>query len=248
MKSRLAAALLAGVACLSLLTACDDDKKKEQAVKIYKNIDECRVDHSESDCQKAFDGATEVHQSSAPRIPTREECIAKYGVDACVSRRDPNTGNEWFVPAMAGFMLGHVMGNLTAPSYQPVYIDRGGMAYSGNQSLGNWRSSCGPNDYSCRHGGGYVTAPVGSSPAWTRSYTTTTVVTTTPSAPGKPAVVAPAASARAGFGSSASSAATGGSSIGKSTAMGNTSVAAPSMGSARGGFGGAASAGASAGG
>src|SRR5678815_1208204 len=104
MRTNFVAALLMGAASLGLLVGCDDDKPKETAVKIYKSIDECKTDHSDADCQKAFEGAKEQHSTSAPKIPPREECVAKYGVDACVTRKDPNTGNEWFVPAMAGFM------------------------------------------------------------------------------------------------------------------------------------------------
>lgn len=244
MKYRLATTLLAGVACLSLLSGCDDDKKQEQAVKIYRTVNECAVDHSTEDCEKAFEGSKTSHETVSPHIPTREECVAKYGIDACVERRDAATGNSWFMPAMAGFMLGHLTGSMT-PSYQPVYVDRGGYAYAGNQNLGNYRSSCGPNDYSCSHSGGYVT-PTGGGGSWARGYSTTTVTTTVSKAPGGPTVAAPAASNRGGFGASSSTAASG-YTVGKASPMGNTSVASPSMGSARGGFGGA-SAGASAGG
>lgn len=219
--------LLAGIAALVLLVGCDDKPKPENAVKIYASIDECKADHDEQECQKAFEGAQTEHEKSVPRHATLGECVDRYGADACIPHH--SSSGDWFGPAMAGFMIGHMLGT---PSYQPVYIQHG-YAYSGSNQLGSWRSTC----VSCRTGG-FVTVPAGSSPAWSRSYSTTTI---TPSGRGPSATYAPApASTRGGFGGSASG-------IGKSSPSAPSSVASPGAASARGGFGGSA-AGSSAGG
>lgn len=212
--TKFSAALLVGVAAFCL-AGCDD-KPKETAVKVYANIDECKVDHSIDECTKAFEGAQHEHAVSAPHIPTREECIAKYGVDACVPHHD--SSGDWFGPAMAGFMIGHMMGS--SPVYQPVYIYHGS-AYSGGAALGTYRP------------GGFVS--VAPSSSWSKSYHTTIIQQSS-----KGGSYATAPSSRGGFGGSASS-------IGKASPSAPSSIASPGGMSARGGFGGAAS-GASAGG
>jgi uncharacterized protein YgiB involved in biofilm formation len=222
-RTTLSAALLAGVATFCL-TGCE--KPKEIAVKVYANIDECKVDHPIDECTKAFEGAQREQAVSAPHIPTREECIAKYGVDACVPHHD--SSGDWFGPAMAGFMIGHMMGS-TAPVYQPVYIYHGS-AYSGGTALGSYRP------------GGYVSVPPSSS--WTKSYNTTIIQQTSKGG------YAPVT--RGGFGGAASaisrpSAPSSSSWVGKASPSVPSSIASPGVSSARGGFGGAA-AGASAGG
>jgi uncharacterized protein YgiB involved in biofilm formation len=225
MKNRtttFSAALLVGVAAFCL-AGCDDDKPKENAVKVYSNVDECKADHSVDECTKAFEGAQHEHEVSAPHIPTREECIAKYGVDACVPHHD--SSGDWFGPAMTGFMIGHMLGS--SPAYQPVYV-YGGHAYSGGAALGTYRR------------GGFVT--VAPSSSWTKNYNTTIIQQ---SSKGGSYAIAP--SSRGGFGGSASAIGKSTPSIGKASSSVPSSIAAPSMSSARGGFGGAA-AGASAGG
>jgi hypothetical protein len=135
-------------------------------------------------------------------------------------------------------MLGHALGagGVASAVYQPVYIDRGGTAYAGTNSIGSYRSRCAvnPDDPYCRggggfgSGGGFVYASSGgaaaspSSSIWSsKSYPVESVRTTV---------------MRGGFGSSASSAPP--SSMGAASAPNATS----SSSVARGGFGATAAA------
>lgn len=204
-------ALLVGATLLST-TGCDDSKKKnETAVKIFKSVEECRIEYSEEVCKAAFQNAQTQHEAQAPHT-SREDCIAKYGADACV--RHDDGGNNWFGPAMAGFMIGHMINN--TPSAQPVYIDRFGSVYSGTRSLGSYRPSCSGRD--CNNGG-FVTVAPGSTASWTRNYSTTTIRPSTrggfsvsaPIGRGPSSISAPSApSIRGGFGASAAGASAGG--------------------------------------
>jgi len=165
---------------------------------------------------------------------SRELCEAQYG--SCTALHD-GTG-DWFVPAMAGFMLGHALGTggMASVVARPVYIDRRGTAYSGASAVGSYRSRCAvyPDDPYCRgsggsgSGGGFVYASSGgggsssSSSVWSsKSYAVESVRTTV---------------MRGGFGSSASSAPS------SSTSVASAANATSSSGVARGGFGASAAA------
>lgn len=242
MKTTNLSLLFAGVAALGLLTGCgDDEKKKETAVKIYTTVDECKVDHAIDDCVKAIDGAQKEHVTTMPRMQTLGECVDRYGANACIPHQD-STGS-WFGPAMAGFMIGHMMGNLSTPVYQPVIIHHGNAYTAGGSQLGTWRPSCGGGDYGCRGGGGgYIGVPPNSAgSAWTHGYSTTTISPSAKSG-GVTTYTAPPSN-RGGFGA----AATTGPTVSAPKSSPPSSVSTPSAPSARGGFG-AAAAGESAGG
>ena len=130
-------------------------KPREQRIKIYNSVEACRVEQPAEDCAKAFAGAEVEHEKSAPRFAARALCEAQYG--GCGAFHD-GTG-DWFVPAMVGFMLGHAPGTGAVASVvsQPIYVDRGGTAYSGASPIGSYRSGCAvnPDDPHCRDGGGF---------------------------------------------------------------------------------------------
>src|SRR5271169_6270313 len=209
-------------------------KPSEQRIKIYNSVEACRAEQPAEDCAKAFAGAEQEHAETAPRLVSREVCEAQYG--NCAALHD-GTG-DWFVPAMAGFMLGHALGASGVASVvsQPVDVDRGGTAHSGVGPIGSYRSRCAvdPDDPYCRGGGsggggGFVYSSSGggggsssSSRVWSsKSYTVESVRTSV---------------MRGGFGSSASSA--------PPSSMGLASAPSASSSSsvARGGFGATAAA------
>ena len=129
-------------------------KPSEQRIKIYNSVEACRAEQPAEDCAKAFAGAEQEHAETAPRLAAREVCEAQYG--NCAALHD-GTG-DWFIPAMAEFMLGHAVGTGGAASVvsRPVYVDRGGAAYSGASPIGSYRTRCAVNldDPYCRRSGG----------------------------------------------------------------------------------------------
>jgi uncharacterized protein YgiB involved in biofilm formation len=203
-------------------------KVREQRIKIYKSVEACRVEQPAEDCTKAFAGAEQEQARSAPRFVSRALCEAQFG--SCEGLPD-GTGN-WFIPAMVGFMLGHGLGTggVTSVVSQPVYVDRGGTAYSGVSPIGSYRSRCAvnPDDPYCRggsgSGGGFVYASRGtgggsssSSSVWSsKSYAVEEVRTSV---------------TRGGFGTSASSAPSA------LTGAASAPNATPSSSVTRGGFG-----------
>jgi hypothetical protein len=131
-------------------------------------------------------------------------------------------------------LLGHALGTSGVASFvsQPVYVDRGGAAYSGASPIGSYRA-VNPDDPYCRGGGGFGSGggfvyassgggPSSSSSVWSsKSYTVEPVRTTV---------------MRGGFGSSASSAPS------SSSRVASAPSASPSSSVARGGFGATAAA------
>jgi uncharacterized protein YgiB involved in biofilm formation len=204
-----------------------------QRLRIYPSVEACQAEQNADDCARAFDGATRAHETSAPRYDSRESCEEIYGPAAC--RPYADAGGSWFIPAMAGFVLGRL---LDSPSvvYEPVYVDRRGEVFWHRQDLGLFRSDCTlrPADSSCSGGGGfggggyvYNSSPErgrGSGGPWTNSaYHAETV---------------PASVGRGGFGSSASW-------LSKPLSSGGSSTTSPVINAAsvsRGGFGSTASA------
>jgi uncharacterized protein YgiB involved in biofilm formation len=204
-----------------------------EAVQIYPTVEQCKAQQPAADCDKAFAGAQAQHDAQAPHYGNVTSCEDVYGPGQCVPRS--GAGSSWFIPAMAGFVLGHALGASPAVIYQPVYVDRSGFAYSGGTVIGPYRRDCEVYNNcpsgSAGHfggGGGYVFRSGGGSgaPFWSSGrYATRTV-----SVP------------RGGFGGSASiSKPFGGSFFGThATNAGGSSVV-------RGGFGSSAGAHASAG-
>jgi uncharacterized protein YgiB involved in biofilm formation len=203
-------------------------KVREQRIKIYNSVEACRVEQPGEDCTEAFAGAEQEQAKSAPRFVSHALCEAQFG--SCEGLPD-GTGN-WFIPAMVGFMLGRWpgTGGVTSVVSQPVYVDRGGTAYSGGTLIGSYRSHCAvnPDDPYCRggsgSGGGFVYASRGisggsssSSSVWSsKSYTVEEVRTSV---------------TRGGFGTSASSAPSA------STGVASAPNATSSSSVTRGGFG-----------
>ena len=212
-------------------------KVRDQRIKIYSSVDTCQVEQSAEDCAKGF-AAAEDRSTRRPHRALRAALLARRSIGSCAALHD-GTG-DWFVPAMVGFMLGHALGTGGVASIvsQPVYVDRGGTAYSGASLIGSYRSRCAvnPDDPYCRGGGGFGSGggfvyassgggggPSSSSSVWSsKSYTVEPVRTTV---------------MRGGFGSSASSAPSS-----FSSRVASAPSASSSASVARGGFGATAAA------
>lgn len=204
-RGRIAAAGLAGGLLLAL-GGCDDEPPQAEAIRIYPSVEACRAEHSAAECDAAFSGAQAQHEATAPHYGSMASCEDVYGPFQCVPRSDASGG--WFIPAMAGFMIGQALGS-TPMAYQPVYVNRAGLAYSGTVPLGAY----GPGN----SGGVYIWNSTGSpSGVWTSGR-----------------YAARPVAARGGFGSSASIAKP----LSHSSSFGLGSAADSSSGVTRGGFG-----------
>jgi uncharacterized protein YgiB involved in biofilm formation len=112
--------LLMGSTAFSL-AACGDDG--EQAA-IYSTVQECIAGgvYTEQYCRTSFDEALSRHPQVAPRYNARAECEADFGPDRCDYRPVRDSGGSFWMPMMAGFMLGQALDNRprwSEPLYRP---------------------------------------------------------------------------------------------------------------------------------
>jgi uncharacterized protein YgiB involved in biofilm formation len=130
------------------LSACDESVE----VGVFETVEQCQVmGYSESACETAIQTAAREHLQSAPRYATKADCEAEFGrcetPAQAVSDTPPGAGQNsgqnsaesptpgqvaqnqgggfgsFFMPMMAGYMIGNMMGNrgaMAQPLYRPV--------------------------------------------------------------------------------------------------------------------------------
>ncbi|MCW8328782.1 DUF1190 family protein [Photobacterium sp. SDRW27] len=100
----------------AMLSGCSDTSSEAS---IYQSLDDCIDDNPNysSECQAAYQYALEEAERTAPKYQTQSDCIAEFGVGACVQSQR----NNWFMPAMAGFMFGRMMDSNRGYYSQPMF-------------------------------------------------------------------------------------------------------------------------------
>jgi uncharacterized protein YgiB involved in biofilm formation len=123
------------------LSACDESVE----VGVFETVEQCQVmGYSESACETAIQTAAREHLQSAPRYATKADCEAEFGrcetpaqaagdtppgsgtTDQTPGQVAQNQGGgfgSFFMPMMAGYMIGNMMGNrgaMAQPLYRPV--------------------------------------------------------------------------------------------------------------------------------
>ncbi|MBT4938519.1 MAG: DUF1190 domain-containing protein [Rhodospirillaceae bacterium] len=122
MKSRssLATVLMMSVSLIAL-TACEEPKVDAS---VYKSLEQCKGDplNSSDQCESAFKEAQSQHAAVAPKYSTQEDCQADFGTDKCeVAPYKTSSGGSVFMPLMAGYMMGSLLGGRGSMMSQPLY-------------------------------------------------------------------------------------------------------------------------------
>jgi uncharacterized protein YgiB involved in biofilm formation len=128
--------LLAGSACLLVLVGCGDDDQDK--IKIYGDAQACAAENDPATCEKEAKEAATRHVETAPRYPQQPTCEQLHGAGNCVPtpvRDASGQMTNWFMPALAGFMLSRALSN---PYPQPIYRDSYGFAYGGGTVYGGY--------------------------------------------------------------------------------------------------------------
>ncbi|GIL38463.1 DUF1190 domain-containing protein [Roseiterribacter gracilis] len=114
-------ALLFMAAAPIALTACDDSAKKPTPVGSFASPAACRESGQFTDeqCNAALRDAQAQHETRAPRYESREACEAEHGAAACEPRE--RNGQSWFMPALAGFMIGRALSGGGMMPSAPLY-------------------------------------------------------------------------------------------------------------------------------
>ncbi|MEJ0005339.1 MAG: DUF1190 domain-containing protein [Steroidobacteraceae bacterium] len=99
-----------------LLSACDHPPSppappSPQAAVAYQGLTQCISDGKVSAdiCEKAYADAVQAQYRDGPRFDSLSDCQAQYGWDQCHHVQTSSGG--WFMPALAGFMVGRALGN-----------------------------------------------------------------------------------------------------------------------------------------
>jgi uncharacterized protein YgiB involved in biofilm formation len=106
---------------LIALTACGEP---EVDASIYESIDQCKSDPltTSDQCELSFKEAISQHAAAAPKYATTEDCQADFGEGKCeTSPYKTSNGGSVFMPLMAGYMMGSMLGGRSSMMSQPLY-------------------------------------------------------------------------------------------------------------------------------
>ena len=78
---------------------------------------------SAEDCRKGFAEAAALNAETAPRYDSLEVCEAQYGAGNCASEAEATTGGSGsiFMPLLAGYLLGNMLGGGRGLGAQPLH-------------------------------------------------------------------------------------------------------------------------------
>ncbi|ELY4392102.1 DUF1190 family protein [Cronobacter sakazakii] len=112
-----------------MLAGCE---KSDETVQLYQNADDCSASNpgKSAECTTAYNNALKEAERTAPKYATREDCVAEFGEDQCkqvnntnTSQATQQTGSMW-MPLMAGYMMGRLMGGGMGFAQQPLFSSR----------------------------------------------------------------------------------------------------------------------------
>lgn len=140
-RSRSIELALMGTVPLLFAAGCDQQPR----ALVYHDVQECIDDGQVSAdvCQRGYDEALQA-QRDAPHFDSLADCEAQFGWGQCQAA--PSSSGSWFAPAVAGFLLGRMMGyhsyyrHYSYGSYG-AYAGWGGQPlYRARGDRGEWRT------------------------------------------------------------------------------------------------------------
>lgn len=141
-RSRSIELVLMGTVPLLLAAGCDQEPHMLAYTSVQQCIDDGQV--SPDVCERGYEQAVQA-QRTAPRFDTLADCEAQFGWGQCHAARSGSA--SWFIPAAAGFLLGHVLGSHSYYYRHYSYGSYGAYAGWGGQPLyrargdrGEWRT------------------------------------------------------------------------------------------------------------
>ncbi|UZF93696.1 DUF1190 domain-containing protein [Bosea sp. NBC_00550] len=165
---------LAAAGVLLVATVWSMTGEETQESLVYNNLSECQADGQigYQQCEAAFSEAAAARLKDAPKFRSQSDCEAQYGASGC------NTasigGAQYFIPALAGFMLARGMaGNQAQPllppttaacppgAAQPECQQARSSSSSSSSSGGGSGGSSRSRAYSTTTGRGFTAAAVG---------------------------------------------------------------------------------------
>jgi uncharacterized protein YgiB involved in biofilm formation len=151
-----------------LLAACDQAPQPSQPALLYQSLQQCISEGKVSVdvCRSTYEEALQAQERLAPRFSSLSDCAAQFGYDQCRSAT-ASSGDHWFMPALAGFLVGRALDANRGPGYvygwngQPIYRSRSGReTWGGADRFGGARGPGGASvaETLSRGGFGYSSA------------------------------------------------------------------------------------------
>lgn len=163
-RSRVLPLIALGGASLALV-GCES----QQQALVFENVEQCvqSLELPDAACQAEYDKALAAHQNTAPRFYDQKSCEEDFGIGRCSSYS--NSGQSFFIPLMAGYMLASVVNSGSNYRY-------GGYGSTYAQPLYRTRSDFGSNyrtadNYQISSNGGKSSIPQSVSAPQTRAVT-----------------------------------------------------------------------------
>ncbi|MEE2760902.1 MAG: DUF1190 domain-containing protein [Pseudomonadota bacterium] len=134
-----AGTLAVGVSLLAL-AACEEPKVEAS---IFENVQQCisNGDATPEQCERNFREAKNQHAAVAPKYASLSDCQADFGAEKCEQAPyRTSTGGSVFMPLMAGYMMGSLLGGGRTMTSQPLYRSAsspGSFRTADNRNIGN---------------------------------------------------------------------------------------------------------------
>ncbi|HAP81843.1 MAG TPA: DUF1190 domain-containing protein, partial [Enterobacteriaceae bacterium] len=122
------------VSAVFLLAGCE---KSDETVSLYQNADDCSAANpgKSAECTTAYNNALKEAERTAPKYATREDCVAEFGENQCQqapaqagmageNQAQAHNGGSFWMPLMAGYMMGRMMGGGAGFAQQPLFSSR----------------------------------------------------------------------------------------------------------------------------
>lgn len=122
------------VTAVFMLAGCE---QSDESVSLYQNADDCsNANPGKSEqCTTAFNNAKKEAEKTAPKYATREDCVAEFGEGQCqqtpaqagvgtTNNAESQQSGSFWMPLMAGYMMGRMMGGGFGGQQQPLFTSR----------------------------------------------------------------------------------------------------------------------------
>lgn len=153
------------VATVFMLAGCE---KSDETVSLYQNADDCSAANpgKSAECTTAYNNALKEAERTAPKYATREDCVAEFGEGQCQqapaqagmapenqAQAQQSSGSFW-MPLMAGYMMGRLMGGGAGFAQQPLFSSKN----PASPAYGKYTDATGKN-YGAAQPGRTMTVP-----------------------------------------------------------------------------------------
>ncbi|MFC6124365.1 DUF1190 family protein [Phytobacter sp. SCO41] len=123
------------VTAVFMLAGCEQN---DETVKMYQNADDCASANPDksAECKTTYDNALKEAARTAPKYASREDCVAEFGEGQCQQApaqagmatenqaQAQQSGGSFWMPLMAGYMMGRLMGGGAGYAQQPLFSSK----------------------------------------------------------------------------------------------------------------------------